>query len=75
MKAAFKILSLLCTLFVLFTQCETEPENQVLYDKALENGISANEGLMRCGAYMEAWLEYADPLTGQAAPNQSFRTR
>ena len=26
MKAAFKILSLLCTLFFLFTRCEKEPE-------------------------------------------------
>ena len=39
---------------LLLSSCETEPENQVHYDKALENGKSANEGLRRCQAYLEA---------------------
>jgi hypothetical protein len=54
---------------VLITQCETESANQTLYDKALENGKAANEGLRRCSAYLETWLEYADPATGLIPEN------
>ncbi len=41
----------------------------VLYEKALENGKVANEGLRRCQSYLEAWLEYADPVTGLIPEN------
>ena len=54
---------------LLLPSCESEPANQALYDKALENGKSANEGLRRCQAYLEAWLEYADPATGLIPEN------
>jgi hypothetical protein len=46
---------------VLLSSCGPEPGYQAHYDKALENGKSANEGLSRCQKYMEAWLDYADP--------------
>jgi hypothetical protein len=49
--------------------CETETANQALYEKALENGKAANEGLRRCVAYLDAWLEYADPVTGLIPEN------
>ena len=54
---------------LLLPSCVPEPANQALYDKALENGKSANEGLRRCGAYLDAWLEYADPVTGLIPEN------
>ena len=54
---------------LLLPSCVPEPANQALYDKALENGKSANEGLRRCGAYLDAWLEYADPATGLIPEN------
>ncbi len=61
-------LGLFLSLFLL-PSCETEPANQVLYEKALENGKAANEGLRRCQSYLEAWLEYADPVTGLIPEN------
>jgi len=69
MKATPRIIWLLCICFVLLIQCETEPANQVQYDKALENGKAANEGLRRCQSYLEAWLEYADPHSGLIPEN------
>ena len=54
---------------LLLPSCETEPANQALYEKALENGKAANEGLRRCQSYLEAWLEYADPVTGLIPEN------
>ena len=54
---------------LLLPSCNTEPANQDLYDIALENGKAANEGLLRCNAYLEAWLEYADPQTGLIPEN------
>ena len=54
---------------LLLPSCVPEPANQALYDKALKNGKSANEGLRRCGAYLDAWLEYADPATGLIPEN------
>jgi len=62
------ILSLGLGLFIL-SSCKPEPGNQAIYDKALENGKSANEGLQRCMAYLEAWLDYADPATGLIPEN------
>jgi hypothetical protein len=66
-------LSLALTLLLL-SSCmpesrKSDPENQALYDKALENGKAANEGLRRCVAYLDAWLEYADPVTGLIPEN------
>jgi len=49
---------------VLLSSCGSEPGDQAHYDKALENGKSANKELRRCQKYMEAWLEYADPVSG-----------
>ena len=54
---------------LLFTSCKPEAQNQAHYDKALENGAAANEGLKRCRAYLEAWLEYADPVSGLIPEN------
>jgi len=69
-----KQLALILTLglsLLLLSSCapESEPDNQALYDKALKNGKSANEGLIRCQAYVDAWLEYADPVTGLIPEN------
>jgi len=64
---AIGLLILLILLILSFFK--QEPKNQVLYEKALENGKSANEGYRRCGAYLEAWLEYADPATGLIPEN------
>lgn len=63
------ILTLFLQSTLLLPSCQQEPPNQGLYDKALENGIAANEGLNRCQAYLEAWLEYADPVTGLIPEN------
>jgi hypothetical protein len=61
------ILSL--SLLLLLPSCSPKPENQALYDKALENGKAANEGYRRCQSYLHAWLEYADPATGLIPEN------
>ena len=49
----------LLILFIL-TIFRQEPQNQAQYDKALVNGMAANEGLRRCQSYLDAWLEYTD---------------
>ena len=54
---------------LLLPSCERNPVNRALYDKALENGKAASEGLRRCADYLEAWLEYADPVTGLIPEN------
>ena len=59
----FRNLLLVLTIPTLFA-CGPEAVNQANYDKALENGLLANEGYRRCNAYVQAWLEYADPETG-----------
>ena len=57
----------------LLPSCTPEPEsesaNQALYEKALENGKAANEGLRRCQSYLDAWLEQADPVSGLIPEN------
>jgi hypothetical protein len=53
----------------LLSSCKSDSENQVYYNKALENGKSANEGYIRSVAYLEAWLEYADPVSGLIPEN------
>ena len=35
--------------------------DEKMFQKALQNGIEANEGFIRCNDYMNAWLSYADP--------------
>ena len=64
---------LLCLALVmgLFLQCSstTEQDNPDLYARALENGRAAGEGYRRCRAYLEAWLEYADPVSGLIPEN------
>jgi len=54
---------------ILLSSCQPESGKQALFDEALENGKSANEGLRRCQSYLEAWLEYADPLSGLIPEN------
>jgi len=39
-------------------------DDKLLFDQALENAVLANEGYMRCGNYVNAWLEYSDPISG-----------
>lgn len=54
-------------LVVMFaTSCKTRSyeisdDERPLFDKALENGVRANEGFVRCNNYMNAWLSFADP--------------
>ena len=59
---------LIVALFSLLS-CQPESGNQVFFDKALENGELANEGLRRCNAYVHAWLDYADAATGLIPEN------
>lgn len=54
---------------LLLPSCESLPANQAFFDKALQNGQAANEGLRRCAYYLDAWLEYADPQTGLIPEN------
>ncbi len=56
------------TLFSLLS-CQPESGKQIFFDKALENGELANEGLRRCNAYVHAWLDYADAATGLIPEN------
>jgi hypothetical protein len=37
------------------------PEDEEIFQKALQNGVQANEGFIRSNNYMEAWLSFADP--------------
>ena len=64
---AIGLFTLLILLFL--TIFKQEPKNQALYEKALANGEAASEGLRRCQAYLEAWLEYADPQSGLIPEN------
>ncbi len=48
----------------LLISCQPQSENQEYFDSALDNGVLANEGYRRCNAYVQAWLEYSDPVTG-----------
>jgi len=63
-------LGLLLALLLLIS-CQSQTSKQLIFDKALENGILANEGYSRCSAYVHAWLEYADPETGLIPENLS----
>jgi hypothetical protein len=47
---------------LLLSSCEMKSTNQALYDEALENGKAAWEGYRCCRAFLEAWMEYADPV-------------
>jgi hypothetical protein len=38
-------------------------------DKALKNGLAANEGFQRCMRYTHSWLEQTDPATGLILQN------
>ena len=59
---------LIVALFSLLS-CQPESGKQIFFDKALENGELANEGLRRCNAYVHAWLDYADAATGLIPEN------
>lgn len=34
-----------------------------MFEQALQNGLRANEGFIRCNNYMNAWLSFADPAS------------
>ncbi len=55
--------SFLTALFILGS-CSSATPPEELYAEARENGLVANEGYRRCLSFTEAWLEYADPVTG-----------
>jgi len=59
----------ICIGLLLLPSCKSLQADQVLYDNALENGKAANEGLRRCRAYLDAWLDYADPVSGLIPEN------
>ena len=69
LKPGLSVGPILLTLLLLIPCCDTEPVDQILYEKALENGKAANEGLRRCRAYLEAWMKYADPVSGLIPEN------
>jgi len=54
-----------CLLLTLisFQSCKTG-FNITDFDQASENGKLVNEGLNRCISYVNAWINYADPVTG-----------
>ncbi len=39
-------------------------KDESLFVLAKKNAILSNEGFIRCHNYLEAWLEYCDPITG-----------
>jgi hypothetical protein len=44
--------------------CDLITESDPDLQKALDNGLLANEGFKRCVSYRDAWLLHADPETG-----------
>jgi hypothetical protein len=65
------VLYVFATFFILLGlfSCGPQTKNGSLhedkvFEKAFHHAEQANEALVRCNAYMEAWLTYADPNTG-----------
>ena len=38
--------------------------DNLIFEMAKENAVSANEGFVRCENFVHAWLEYSDPESG-----------
>lgn len=68
-------ITLIVSLFLLLmlNSCKNSDSlDKKMFEKALENGVLANEGFRRCMNYAHAWLSYADPVTG-LIPENLFR--
>lgn len=47
-----------------FFQCQSDHNEDPLFQEAMENGYVAHEGFQRCLNFVTAWLEFADPKSG-----------
>ena len=63
MFSSTKILIIIATAFILIT-CVQNQIKSPDFDKALENGYLAQEGLKRCNEFMLDWLTFCDPQSG-----------
>ncbi len=60
-----KYLNLSILLIIFCAGCTPEKGTQESsFERALENGLLANEGFRRCHSYLIAWLDHADSVTG-----------
>jgi len=59
----FIIIFILIIFVTSCNQTKVSFEDQA-FDQALQNGILANEGYVRCQNFVKGWMEQADPKTG-----------
>ena len=48
-----------------------EPKADEPFERALANGVAANEGFRRCRRYVDGWLSLADPRSGLIPRNRN----
>jgi len=55
--------------FLFFISCTSDIPDENLFVEAAGNGATANEGFVRCGKYVQGWLNLADPVSGLVPQN------
>ncbi len=45
------------------TNYQTSVKDSILFDRAQQNAVQANEGFVRCRQYLNGWLQFQDPVS------------